>query len=129
MPDTFHTDWGTAIATIVGAIIGVLGTLFVEYFRAERRRIRFIVLQPEDLAKALRSHGSSFEVKINNVSTQTLIAAGIAVQNFGNVIINDLKFDIIIPGLQNIMQVQAISDNPKLASAVGISFYARRTAN
>ena len=121
-PEAFHTDWGAVVAIILGAVIGVIGTLVVEYFRKDRPRVRFVVTEPEDLANALRSHSSSFEVKINNMSAHTLIAAGVSVQNIGNVVLRDLKFDLIIPGNHSIMQAQALSSSAQLTSAVGIAF-------
>jgi len=115
-----HGDWVTAIAAIIGAIIGVAGTLIIEYFRTERKAVRFIIDTPEDLAAALRSHGSSFELKVNNVATQTLVAAGITVQNTGNVIITDFTFDVGIPGGHALAQAQPVSENMKLAGAIRI---------
>jgi hypothetical protein len=113
-------DWITAVATVIGAVIGIIGTLLVEYFRKERKSILFVIDAPEDLAEALRSHGSTFELKVNNVATQTLNAAGITVQNVGNIIIRDLTFDVTIPGEHLVAQAQAVGENPKLVSAVKI---------
>ena len=75
---------------------------------------------PEDLAAALRSHGSSFELKVSGVSTLTLNAAGVIVQNTGNVIITDLSFDVLVPGDHQIAFAHASSENPKLVSDIRI---------
>jgi hypothetical protein len=115
-----HGDWVTAIAAIVGAVIGVLGALLIEYFRAERKAVRFVIDAPEDLAAALRSRGNSFELKVNGVVTQTLIAAGVTVQNTGNAVITDLTFDVGVPGVRILAQAQQVTDNLKLASAIRI---------
>lgn len=120
MNEGTHGDLLVAICTIAGAFIGVLGTLLVEYFRSERKALRFVVEAPEDLAAALRSHGNSFELKVNDVATQTLIAAGVTVQNTGNVIITDLAFDVGIPGKHILVQAQPVSENKKLAGAIQI---------
>jgi hypothetical protein len=120
MNEGTHGDLLVAICTIAGAVIGVVGTLLVEYFRRERKAVRFVLQAPEDLAAALRSHGNSFELKVNDVATQTLIAAGVTVQNTGNVIITDLMFDVGIPGKHILAQAQAVSENKKLVAAVQI---------
>jgi hypothetical protein len=120
MNEGTHGDLLVAICTIAGAFIGVVGTLIIEYFRKERKSVRFAIDAPEDLAAALRSHGSSFELKVNGVSTQTLNASGVTVQNTGNVIISDLSFDVLIPGEHEIASAHASSENPKLVSAIKI---------
>src|SRR5258708_3126657 len=115
-------DWVTAIASIIAAMIGVLGGIFIGRIGRERRTVRFIITAPEDLAQGLRARGNSFEVKINNTVTQELIAAGLTVENIGNVVINDFKFDLIVPGTHLLAQAQATGDNVKLLSDVKIDF-------
>jgi hypothetical protein len=114
-------DWVTATATIIGAIIGIVGTLITEHFRRERKSARFVIEAPEDLAAGLRSRGSSFELRVNQVSTQTLNAASVTVQNTGNVIINDFAFDVSVSGNHQLAQAQPSSENPKLASEIQIA--------
>jgi hypothetical protein len=120
MNEGTHGDLLVAICTIAGAFIGVIGTLIIEFFRKERRIVRFTVGAPEDLAAALRSSGSSFELKVNEIPTQTLNASGVTVQNTGNVVINDLIFDVHIPGKHAVASALASSENPKLVSDVKI---------
>lgn len=119
--DGTHGDLVVAIATIVGAFIGVAGTLIVDYLRKERKTLRFVIDSPEDLAAALRNRGGTFDLKINDIVTQTLVASGITVQNIGNVIISDLAFDISVPGHHSFAQAQASSQNAKLVPAISIS--------
>jgi hypothetical protein len=115
-------DWVTATATIMAAIIGIVGGIFIGRIGRERRTIRFVLATPEDLAQGLRAQGSSFEVKLNNTTTQELIVAGVTVENIGNVVINDLAFDLVIPGKHSLAQAQANGDNKKLVSDVNINF-------
>jgi hypothetical protein len=117
-----HGDVLVAIATIVGALLGVTGTYLVEYYRRERRAIVFKLAPPEDLARALRERGNSFEVKVNDFSTQVLIAAGVTVKNAGNTTITGLAFDLVIPGEHKLALAEIVAENPKLKSAVKIDF-------
>lgn len=122
MPEAGHGDVLVAIATIIGALVGVLGTYLVEHFRKTRRSILFNLAAPEDLASALRERGNSFEVKVNEVTTQSLVAAGVTVKNTGNTTISDISFDLVIPGRHTLALVDIISDNAKLKSAIKIDF-------
>jgi hypothetical protein len=122
MAEGSHGDLLVAAATILGAILGVAGAYLVEYFRKERLAVRFALTSPEDLARALRERGNSFEVKVNDFSTQQLIAAGVTVKNTGNTTITDLTFDLIIPGPHRLALAEVITDNVKLKSAVSIDF-------
>jgi len=122
MAEGSHGDLLVAAATILGAILGVAGTYLVEYFRKERRAVRFTLNAPEDLARALRERGNSFEVRVNDFSTQELIAAGVTVRNIGNTTINHLTFDLVIPGPHKLALAEIITDNVKLKSAISIDF-------
>jgi hypothetical protein len=122
MAEGSHGDMLVAAATILGAILGVAGAYLVEYFRKERRAVRFTLNSPEDLARALRERGNSFEVKVNDFSTHELIAAGVTVKNTGNTTINDLTFDLVVPGPHQLALAEIITDNVKLKSAISINF-------
>jgi hypothetical protein len=122
MAEGSHGDLLVAAATILGAILGVAGAYLVEYFRKERRAVRFTLNSPEDLARALRERGNSFEVKVNDFSTQELIAAGVTVKNTGNTIVNNLAFDLVVPGPHRLALAEITTDNVKLKSAISIDF-------
>ena len=113
-------DWITAIASIVAAIIAVILTYIFEGFRRGRSSLRFVVHNAQDLTRALRSHGKSFEVKFNDAAIQQLILRTITVQNAGNTIIEDVRFEIVIDGRHQLALAEAASKNLQLRSDITI---------
>jgi hypothetical protein len=114
-----HGDWVTATATILAAIIGILGGYLLARYQREKRTVRFLVTDTEDLAATLREHGN-FEIKFAHFSTTELILSTIVVRNIGNASINDLQFTVRIPGEHPFAQVNCSSDTPGLALHVSV---------
>jgi hypothetical protein len=48
-----HGDWLVAIATLFAAIIGIFGGYLLSKYQREKRILRFVVMDEEDLAAAL----------------------------------------------------------------------------
>jgi hypothetical protein len=114
-----HGDWVTAIATVLAAIIGVLGGYLLARYQREKRAVSFLVTDTEDLAAALREHGN-FEIKFAHFSTTELILSTITVRNTGNASIKDFQFSVKIPGEHHFAQVNCASDTPALALQVKV---------
>jgi hypothetical protein len=110
-----HGDWITATATVLAAIIGILGGYVLARYQREKRAIRFAVLDTEDLAIGLRAHGN-FEIKFAHFSTTELILSTIVVSNVGNATIKDVEFSLKIPGDHPFARVTCASDNIALAN-------------
>jgi hypothetical protein len=108
-------DWGVVVAPIIAALISLAGVYLVK----PRRRIRFIILKPWDLAKPLRDRGG-FEISIEGgkIHTQELITAGVVVQNVGNRMVENVEFDITFPGDPTYKIVQVAAENRKLRSEI-----------
>jgi hypothetical protein len=114
-----HGDWVTATATVLAAVIGILGGYLLARYQREKRVLRFAIMDTEDLAVGLREHGN-FEIKFAHFSTTELILSTIVVRNIGNSSIRDIEFSIKIPGEHPFAQINCASSNPALASQVKV---------
>jgi hypothetical protein len=114
-----HGDWITATATVLAAIIGILGGYLLAKYQREKRTLRFIVMKSQDLASSLRAHGD-FEIKFAHFSTKELILSTISVRNSGNCSIRDLAFSLKIPGDHPFSQITCASDNLAIAEQVTV---------
>jgi hypothetical protein len=115
-----HGDWVTATATILAAIIGVLGGYFLARYQRERRIVRFLLTDAEDLAAALRAYGD-FEIKWSNFSTAELILTSIIVRNIGNQTLTNFSFVVKIPGNHSFAQINCASEAAALLSQISVS--------
>src|SRR6202795_1259511 len=97
MPEGGHGDWVVAIASVVAAIVGGVVIFLFDRHRATRRSLRFVVRPPQALSEGLRAHGA-FEIKVGEYVLQDLNVASVSVKNSGNVQLNDVSFDVIVPG-------------------------------
>jgi hypothetical protein len=113
-------DWITATATIIAAIIGVVGGVFIGRYGKEKRTARFILIPPNDLTRALRSLGD-FEVRFGDFSTHELIAGGVRVENTGNVVLDEFRFKLTVPGTHTLALAQPVSRDASLTSGINVS--------
>ena len=97
----------------------MLGGYLLARNQREKRILRFVVADTEDLAAALREHGN-FEIKFAHFSTTELILSTITVRNAGNASIKDIEFSIKIPGEHPFAKINCASSNPALASQVTV---------
>jgi hypothetical protein len=116
-----HGDWVVAIATVIGAVIGALIAVVVWYLSKDRRRVRFVLNEPQDLAAPLRAKGN-FEIKFGDRTTRELVSAGTMIENMGNTVIKDFECEIVIPGTHNLCLAEVLTSDDKLRSAVNITF-------
>jgi hypothetical protein len=112
-----HGDWITATATILATLLGILGGYMLSRYQREKRILRFVVMDTEDLAAALRVHGA-FEIKFAHFSTTELVLSTIAVRNLGNCTLKDIQFNLKIPGDHSFAQISCAGENSALAAQV-----------
>ena len=74
-----HGDWVAATASVLAAVIGVVGGYLLARYQRQTRVLRFVTLETEDLAKTLREYGN-FEIKFEDFSTTELILSAISVR-------------------------------------------------
>jgi hypothetical protein len=117
---TIHGDWIVAIATLLAGVLGGAGVFYAERRRAAKNLIEFILAPPQDLAAPLRSHGD-FAVCIGEKFTKELILSGVSVRNAGNVVIQDLIFEIRIPGSRSLFVADISSESPILKDDITIA--------
>jgi hypothetical protein len=113
-------DWLVALATLLAAIIGVLGGYVLARYQREKKALRFVVMDAEDLAAALRVHGN-FEIKFADFSTTELSLSTVRVRNVGNSSIRDIQFSIKIPGNHRFAQVNSGGKTPGVPSPVEVA--------
>jgi len=119
MPEWLHGDWVVAIASVVAAVVG--GTV-IERYRATRKLLRFVVQPPQAVSEGLRSHGTFLEIKIGDRILRELNVASVSVKNAGNVQLEQIAFEIILPGPHSLTLAECIAADQKLKSAVDIDF-------
>jgi hypothetical protein len=122
MPESGHGDWVVAIASVVAAIIGGVVIFLFDRYRAARRVVRFVIETPQAVSQSLRSHGSFFEIKVGDRILQELNVASVTVKNAGNVPLDDVSFDVIVPGAHSFVLADCITDQKSLKTAVKINF-------
>lgn len=123
-----HGDWIVAIASILAAILGGVTIYLLDRYRAGRKSLRFTVERAEAISDILRAHGAFFEIKIGTRTTQELNLAGIALRNSGNLPVENLEFEVIIPGTRSLFFAEAACKNEKLKQAIRIdSDYTQET--
>ncbi len=76
-----HGDWVVGIATVLAAIIGVAGGYLLAKYQREKKILRFVVLNPEDLAASLRVHGD-FEIRFADFTTTELMLSAVTVSQY-----------------------------------------------
>ena len=115
-----HGDWLVALATVIAAIVGVVGGYFLARYQRERKILRFVIRDPVDLAATLRGHGN-FEIKFKDFSTTELILSTVESLNIGNASIKDIRFSLKLPGEHPFVLINCSSQNRALAEQVDIS--------
>jgi hypothetical protein len=115
-----HGDWLVAFATIVAAIIGVLGGYFLARYQREKKILRFVVMDPEDLAASLRVHGN-FEIRFADFITTELMLSAVTVRNLGNSSIKNIEFTVKIPGEHHFAQVNRSGKWPGMPTQVEVA--------
>jgi hypothetical protein len=114
-----HGDWVTAAATVLAALIGILGGYLLARYQRERRIVRFVTFDSEDLTAALREHGN-FEIKWSNFSATELILSTIGVRNIGNRSLENFEFTLKIPGQHSFAQINFAGENAALLSQIAM---------
>jgi hypothetical protein len=104
-----HGDWIAATATVLAAIIGIVGGYLLARYQRETKMLRFVVMNTEDLASTLREHGD-FEIKFKDFSTTELVLSSITVRNTGNSSLRDIAFTLKIPGNHPFAQIKSGND-------------------
>ncbi len=117
-----HGDWVVAIASIVAAIVGGAAIFFFERLRATKRRVQFVVSEPQTITGALQGHGREFKVTLGDQSASELNVSSVSVTNTGNTQIENLTFEITIPGERRIMLAECMTANDTLQKSVQITF-------
>jgi len=118
-----HGDWVVAIASIIAAIVGGVVIFFVERLRATKKRIQFLISEPQTITGDLHAHGREFKVTLGEQSASELNVSVVSVTNSGNTPIESLTFDVTIPGGERrIMLAECMTSNETLRKAVAISF-------
>jgi hypothetical protein len=115
-----HRDWVTATATVIAAIIGIFGGYLLSRWQREKREVRFVLTETEDLAAALRQHGN-FEIKFADFSTTELVLSTIAIRNLGNRSVENLQFSIKLPGKHSFAKINCASANTALTEQIVVS--------
>jgi hypothetical protein len=123
-----HGDWITATATVLAAVIGIVGGYILAKYQREKRILRFVVMKPQDLAASLRAHGD-FVIKFAEFSTRQLVLATVSVRNTGNCSIKDLVFNLKIPGDVPFSHITCSSDNMTIAEQVTVGSEGRTGNN
>ncbi|MBB4379382.1 hypothetical protein [Bradyrhizobium sp. SBR1B] len=114
-----HGDWVAATASVIAAIIGVVGGYFLARYQRERRHLRIVTMETEDLSATLRQHGD-FEFTFNRYTTSELILSTLSVRNMGNRSLSDVLFSVKLPGRHPFAKASCFSDDKALASEVAI---------
>src|SRR5690242_16629206 len=113
-----HGDWVVAIASIVAAIVGGVVIFLFDRYRATRKSIRFLVHPPQAISQGLRAHGTFLEIKIGDRLLGELNVASVSIKNSGNVQLDDVSFDVIVPGTRSFVFADCIADQRKLKDNV-----------
>src|ERR1700738_1294001 len=92
-------DWVVAVATIIAVIFGGFVTYFFDRYRATRRSLRFVIGDAERISEGLRKHGNFIEIKIGDNIIENLNVATVTVKNDSNVPLENITFDLVIPGI------------------------------
>jgi hypothetical protein len=129
MPEVGHGDWVVAIASVVAAGVGGVVIFLFDRCRATRRSLLFVVQAPQAVAQGLRAHGTFLEIKVGDRVLQELNVASVSIKNSGNVQLNDISFDVIVPGSHSFVFSDCLSFQRKLKNSVTINTDERIHAN
>jgi len=122
MSEALHGDWVVAVASLIASILGAVLFFLFDRLRASKRKIHFFVSEPQTITGELEGHGREFKVMLGDQVTNELNVSLLLVTNEGNEPIENLNFDITIPGERKIMLAECMSDSEPLKKAVEISF-------
>jgi hypothetical protein len=91
------------LSPIIGAVIGAVIASLVTYFIVVRRQyLMFWILKSNDIAFPLRQQAmllrQFFSIKIGDREFHNLNKSTVRVKNIGNIAIQHLSFDVVIPG-------------------------------
>jgi hypothetical protein len=121
MSEALHGDWVVAVTSLIAAVLGAAAVFFFEHLRASKREIHFLVSDPQTITGDLEGHGREFKVMLGDQVASQLNVSLVEVTNRGNELIENLNFNITIPGERKIMLAECMSSEP-LKNAVNISF-------
>ena len=91
------------LSPIIGAVIGAVIASLVTYFIVVRRKyLMFWIIKSNDIAFPLRQQAmllrQFFSIKIGDRRFHNLNKSTVPVKNIGNIAIQHLSFDVVIPG-------------------------------
>lgn len=111
------------LAVIIGALITATAVALVTYFIAVKRKsVTFWVGKSEDLTFPFRGDHKKIFFKIGDREFHNLNKSTIFVKNTGNTSIQDLKFDIEIPGDHPQYIAEAAITDGYLRKAIKITY-------
>jgi hypothetical protein len=119
--EVLHGDWVVAIASIIAVIVGAVVGSYLERERASKKAIQFILFEPRTIAGDLEGHGREFKVMLGDQITSELNVSLVEVMNEGNEPIENLTFNITIPGERKILLADCMSTE-SLKNAIEITF-------
>jgi hypothetical protein len=117
-----HGDWVTAIASIIAVIVGGFVTYLFDRYRATRKALRFVLQPPERISEGLKRHGTFIEIKIGENIIENLNVATVTVKNVSNVQLENVSFDMVVPGNHPLVLADCAVDDSKLRQAIKIDF-------
>ncbi|MFH1343102.1 MAG: hypothetical protein ABIL01_18145 [Pseudomonadota bacterium] len=109
----------TFFGPIIGALIGAAITWYVV---VPRKEVTFWVSEPEDITRPLLKHYPEIKFRVSGRDFDSLNRSMVVVKSTGNRSVNELKFDIEIPGLHTEFLAELGVENEALRKSIGISW-------
>jgi hypothetical protein len=109
-----HGDWVVAIASVVAAVVGATVIFVFDRYRATRKLLRFVVQPPEAVSEGLRAHGTFLEIKVGDRVLRELNVARVSVKNAGNVQLEQIAFEIVLPDPHSLALADCVAADQKL---------------
>jgi hypothetical protein len=117
------------IAPIIGgggAIVGALIGAGVTYFLVVKRKVvRFAITKTEDFTLPIRQGHDFLEFSVGERKLANLNRASVSVSNGGNTALQQLKFDVVIPGQHGTFIPQFSSSDEKLLEEIKFEMEAK----